>query len=341
MEWERDMVKGCKIRAGKVVDEGHERVTTFHINAERERTVNSKIEQLEVDGRVLVGKDGVAEGLLQHFKSVFQRGENTNSSGREGFLEVIRERVNMEGDRQDGVITMDELKFALGRTKKDKSPGIDGISYEFYIEFFQTVGPTMVEMMNMSIRRRKLEKSQGLAVIKLLPKKKNAIRPSDFRSISLLCTDYKLLSGILAERLKTTLPESIGGGQRGGVPGRKIFNSLTLFRDFIERINELKERGGKIGAALVAIDLEKAYDFVDRNALWTIMDAMGYSRQFTDMLRTLYNNCDMQIMNCGDECGTIVAKNSIRQGCPLSMHLFVIYLEPLLVNLEQDLGVSR
>jgi len=168
IEWERDMVKGCKIRAGKVVDEGHDRVTTFHINAERERTVNSKIEQLEVDGRVLVGKDGVAEGLLQHFKSVFQRGENTNSSGREGFLVVIRERVNMEGDRQDGVISMDELKFALERTKKDKSPGIDGISYEFYIEFFQTVGPTMVEMMNMSIRRRKLEKSQGLAVIKRL-----------------------------------------------------------------------------------------------------------------------------------------------------------------------------
>lgn len=223
------------------------------------------------------------------------------------------------------------------RTKKDKSPGIDGIPYEFYLSFFNTIGPTMIDMMNETIERGELKKSQGLAVIKLLPKKADASRPSDFRPISLLCTDYKLLSGILANRLKKTLPGTIGESQRGGVPGRKIFNSLTLFRDLIERVNELKERGGRFGAALVAIDLEKAYDYVDRNALWTIMDVMGYSRHFIDKLKTLYNTCEMQIMNGGDKCGTISAKNSIRQGCPLSMHLFVIYLEPLISKLEHML----
>lgn len=163
-------------------------------------------------------------------------------------------------------------------------------------------------------------------------------KPSDFRPISLLCTDYKLLAGVLAERLKTTLPTAIGENQRGGVPERKIFNSLTLLRDSIERVNELKERGGKMGAALVAIDLEKAYDFVDRNALWTIMDTMGYPKTFVDKLRTLYEECEMSIMNGGDECGRINCTNSVRQGCPLSMHLFVIYLEPLIAKLETILG---
>ena len=67
------------------------------------------------------------------------------------------------------------------------------------------------------------------------------------------------------------------------------------------------------------------------------MESMGYSRQFIDMLKTLYSTCDMQIMNGEDVCGTITCTNSIRQGCPLSMHLFVIFLEPLLAKLKQNL----
>ena len=52
----------------------------------------------------------------------------------------------------------------------------------------------------------------------------------------------------------------------------------------------MKERGGKLGGALVAIDLEKAYDYFDRDALWTIMETMDYSRQFIDNVCTVTNN---------------------------------------------------
>ena len=190
--------------------------------------------------------------------------------------------------------------------------------------------------MNHALGKGRLEKSQTIAIIRLIPKK-NAKSPSDYRPISLLCTDYKLMAVILAERLKTTLPETIGNGQRGGIPGRKISHSLTLFRDVIERVNELEDKTKKAGAAFVAIDLEKAFDYVDRKMLWLIMKEMGYPTDFINKLKTLYNECEMVIMNGGEECCTIAATNSVRQGCPLSMYLFEIFIEPLIVALDREL----
>ena len=76
-------------------------------------------------------------------------------------------------------------------------------------------------------------------------------------------------------------------------------------------MNELKTRGGRIGAALIALDLEKAYDYVDRDSLWTIMDTFGYSRHFVNKLKTLYNMCGMQIMNGGTNVGLLPAQTQL------------------------------
>ena len=96
----------------------------------------------------------------------------------------------------------------------------------------------MIAMMNATIENGKLKKTQGLAVEKLIPKKSEALRPSDFRPISLLWADYKLMAGILAERLKLTLPATIGERQRGGVPGRNFLKFIDVF----EGLNRKSER---------------------------------------------------------------------------------------------------
>lgn len=110
MDWEKDVARGYKIRAGKVVDEVDEGLTTFHINSERERITSSKITQLEVDGRIVVEREGIEQGILQHFQTVFQREGDIDYSGREGFLKTVRGRVNIDGDSTDSPLTLCELK---------------------------------------------------------------------------------------------------------------------------------------------------------------------------------------------------------------------------------------
>ena len=79
-------------------------------------------------------------------------------------------------------------------------------------------------------------------MIKLIGKNKDTTKLDNFRPIALLCTDYKIMAAVISNRIKETLPLTICEAQIGGVPGRKIFNSLCLYRDLIERINEKNEK---------------------------------------------------------------------------------------------------
>ncbi|KAI9550930.1 hypothetical protein GHT06_001740 [Daphnia sinensis] len=154
-------------------------------------------------------------------------------------------------------------------------------------------------MFNHILERGTLTSSQGQAAIRLIPKCQDACGVSDFRPISLLNCDYKIMASVLARRLRHTLPDTIGPHQKEGVPGRLIFDNLCLYRDVIQYVDDRGCHDSSqpsvqgIGNAIVGVDFEKAYDLVNRD------------------------------------------------GCPLSMHLFVLYIEPLLVRLSHELQGIR
>ena len=181
--------------------------------------------------------------------------------------------------------------------------------------------------------------SQGKALIRLIPKTEKPLKINDYRPISLLNSDYKIIASVLALRLRKTLNESISDAQKGGVPGRLMHDNLCLYRDVIQHIEERSAipMPSKMGAAIISVDLEKAYDLVNREVLWQIMYAMGYPSKFIGWLQALYKFANMVFLNGNNTAGELSDVQSIRQGCPLSMHLFAIYIEPLLVTLNRDL----
>jgi hypothetical protein len=87
-------------------------------------------------------------------------------------------------------------------------------------------------------------------------------------------------------------------------------------------------------AGIIGVDLEKAYDLVNREVLWKIVEVMGYPIPFIKWLRTMYLVTQMSILNGTEVNGKISDFHSVRQGSPLSMHLFVIYIEPCLTRLS-------
>jgi hypothetical protein len=154
----------------------------------------------------------------------------------------------------------------------------------------------------------------------------------------LLNTDYKLIASALAFRLRKSLPNSLGSHQKGGVPGRYIFDSLSLIRDVIDNTGrKSKEVFSLKPAAIIAYDLEKAYDLVNRDVLWEVMIAMGYPPLFVNWLKTLYSITELCPLNGNNIVGTVDNAQSVRQGCPLSVHLFALYIEPLLVCLAKGI----
>ena len=123
-------------------------------------------------------------------------------------------------------------------------------------------------------------------------------------------------------------------------------DNLCLYRDIIQylddRFDSEKPRLGKpntvgAGGAIVAIDLEKAYDKTDREIVWKIMAKIGYPPIFINWLRALYVGATAKILNGRKAAGIVDGVSCLRQGCPLSMHLFVLYMDPLLIKLDEIL----
>jgi hypothetical protein len=96
------------------------------------------------------------------------------------------------------------------------------------------------------------------AVVKLLFKKGEKNKMSNYRPISLLCADYKMLAKIITERMKPVLTSVIEKAQQGFIKDGNIVGSLILVKEIIEYCNEENVEG-----ALILMDFKKAYDRIE------------------------------------------------------------------------------
>lgn len=147
---------------------------------------------------------------------------------------------------------------------------------------------------------------------------------SDFRPISLLSSDYKILARILAHRLETALSPVVGPHQTCGFKGRTINSNLHWMRTACE--------AGELGLAPLAVlqlDLRKAFDRVQRPFLFTLLRHCGVGDAMMEWIQICYTQITTSIIVNGQVGTPIMVQNSVRQGCPMSPLLFALYLEPL------------
>ena len=133
------------------------------------------------------------------------------------------QQLNEESkSRLEEDITIIELSKALLKMNDNKSPGQDGICIEFYKLYWKDIKCNFYEIVRQGLDNHRLSHSSYLAIIKLLYKKECRSDIRNWRPISLLNTDFKILSKALAERIKIVLPEIINTDQRGCIKGRYI-----------------------------------------------------------------------------------------------------------------------
>ena len=379
--WENESLKGYFIRS-RIQDGGTEEAASLHhVKRCKRNDKKASITELYSQNGVLIShEDDINREIIHHFTFNFKSQRSPDKNYAKGFLEAVKGSFNKTRARKtqekvDEVaqsdnaspschesvpsplgpgtlvnstitspISIQEISRALIDTHANKAPGIDGIPYEFNSKFWVTIGPHFLTMVNYVLENGSVLASQGKAAIRLIPKTLSPKTLSDYRPISLLNCDYKLIASVLANRLRPTLVYTLGEHQKGGVPGRYISDSLCLYRDIIDetsRKSRIKitrdSRPIEYGAAIIGFDLEKAYDLVNRDVLWEILKEMGYPQTFISWLRALYSTTTLAPLNGKRIVGDIDDVQSIRQGCPLSIHLFAPYIEPLLTRLSLNL----
>ena len=212
----------------------------------------------------------------------------------------------------------------------NKSPGIDGIPVEFYIEMWDVIKNEMCIIFNSVISNLKLEGNQNLGIITLLSKDSDDDENlSAWRPISLLCVDTKILAKLYAERLKNVIDKVIHPNQYCA-PYKTIVDSNNNIRDIIYYCNK-----DNVPGCILNLDWSKAFDKVNIDFLCKIMFKMGFSNSFIDIIMVFYADRASKCLINGNLTDMFKVERGIRQGCPLSMLLFIISQEPLYTCIEK------
>ncbi|KAG1957228.1 hypothetical protein F2P79_007347 [Pimephales promelas] len=164
-------------------------------------------------------------------------------------------------------MSLEELYKALQGMESGKAPGIDGLPVDFYKSFWTVLGEDLLAVLNESLVEGRLPLSCRRAVLTLLPKKGDLTEIKNWRPVSLLCTDYKLLSKVLANRMAGVMEQVIHPDQSYCIP-----------------------------------DQEKAFDRVEHNYLWKTLAAFGFCQDFVEMVKMLYTDVESVLKVNGGLC---------------------------------------
>ena len=230
------------------------------------------------------------------------------------------------------LFTRGELLDALGKTKKGKAPGPDGIVneilqlldaegerrlLEFYIEVWnnRTTPPDWSHATIVSIYKGKGDDSD----------------PASYRPISLLNVTYKVYAAMLQARLASAFDERLRPQQFGFRAGRGTRHPLFVVRRAMEW-STMTNRN----LQLLFLDWKQAFDSLDHTAMLQALQRFGLSHKMLDNIKSIYANPTFQTVGL-DHTAVGQVKAGIRQGCPLSPYLFLIVLTVIFEDLDGEL----
>lgn len=327
--------RGAVIRArAQHLLEG-EKSTAYFLGLEKERQKKTFIKELKNKHNQTVNNtQDILDVVQGYYKNLFSK-EEISIKNKNIALEALSQRLSAE-DRLwcDSPLTLSEVESAIDGLNNNKSPGTDGLTGEFYKAFKNELAPVLLRVLNEMQATKSTPKSFTLGVVTLVYKCKGQSDNLDnYRPISLLNTDYKILAKILANRLKNVINSIISPYQSYSIPKRDISDTVLSVKHIIQAI---KQEGG----IYLGIDFNKAFDRVDHDFLWGTLEKFGFGKIYINWLKLMYENARSIVKVNGHLTSDFKIERSVRQGCPLSSLLFSIVTEPLALMIAQDPGIK-
>jgi len=327
--------RGLQIRAKVDWVEKGERNNKYFLRMEKGRQSSNVISRLEVQGKEVNDVKGVQEEIARFYEDLY----TSNSVSQEEVNEYIRgievPRLTLvQKNDCDLQIDREELRAVIKSLKPNKSPGYDGIPAEFYKLFWDEMEDLYIDTINEAYDKEELPASLRTAILALIYKKGERTNIENYRPLSLTNIDYKILAGVLANRLKKVLPSIISTDQTGYMKGRYIGTTARLVQDIIAY-----SESEKVAGAVLMLDFKKAFDSLEHNFIITALQSFGFGNTLCRWIRILYSRAVFSIKNNGWIGKRICMGRGIRQGCPASGLLFVIAVELMAIKIRNNTNI--
>ena len=249
-----------------------------------------------------------------------------------------------DADNLSKTLNEEEIAEAIMNSANDKAAGLDGIPTELWKLLHQqyksakpderhkycNIAQVLAETFN-DIATTGIREGTGFNEGWMCPiyKKKEADNVANYRPVTVLNTDYKILTKAVATRLSAVAPSIIHPDQAGFIRGRSIFDQIDQTST---TINYARLKG--INGVIVALDQEKAYDKITHPYLWKILEKFAFPERMIRLIKTLYETAKTSVMINGVISDPFYVTRGVRQGDPMSCILFDLSIEPLAASIR-------
>lgn len=333
-----------------------EKINNFKNEGNKVRTKNETLNKIYEEGKQINRKEEFRKGNSKYINKIngsedkeeiknniyefytkLYDSQKIDDEKIDEYLENFRPSKINEIEKQElnEYINEEEITIAIKQLNNDKSPGGDGITAEFYKTFEIKLTPILCELYNNILLKNELTETMKTGIITLIYKNKGNIDDlKNWRPITLLNIDYKILTKILTNRIKNIETNIINNLQSAGIKNKSIINNALNLKSIIDYIEDKDDKG-----LLISIDQEKAFDRVEHNYLIKVLKKYNFPKNFINFIKIINYDIKSKVQVNGSFTKEIKIKRSVRQGCPLSMLLYVLSLEPLtyLINNNKNI----
>lgn len=299
---------------------GDANTSFFHQTTIQMRRQNRITRIKDCHGHWISDEIGVRRTFEAYFKNIFSsNGSRDWGNAMDCVESVVTPQMNEDLLQP---ITLDDVKTAAFELGSLKAPGPDGFQGTFYQNYWSIIHEEIVGTAEDFLAGIVSPFSINETNIALIPKVYDPESVSQFRPISLCNFSYKILSKILANRLKPILPCIITPNQNAFVSDRQIQDNILVAHEVfhylkLRKVTNFFEMGMKL-------DMNKAYDRVEWDFLEAVMKKMGFDDRWVNLVMGCVKTVTFAVMINGQPGRRFHPSRGIRQGDPISPYLFLL-----------------
>lgn len=322
----------CQKSRVKWLQEGDANTSFFHGVINWKRRSNS-LKGLSLNGQWVEDPYVVKKEVKKFFESKFSESSDVCPNLDGVPFSRITERDNV---CLTAKFEIEEIKEAVWDCDGSKSPGPDGYNFRFIKEYWHLLKDDMKQTMDEFHDTGKWPRGTNSSFLALIPKIDSPQSLNDFRPISLVGCLYKVVTKILAARIKKVLPQVITDTQFAFLGGRGMLDSVLIAN---EAVHDAKMR--KSPSLIFKVDFEKAYDSIRWRFLVYMMRRLNFCEKWVMWVVGCLESSFVSVLVNGSPTDEFKMEKGVRQGDPLAPFLFLIVAEGLNGILKQAVETNN
>ncbi|GKU91868.1 hypothetical protein SLEP1_g5682 [Rubroshorea leprosula] len=293
--------------------------TAFYHKCIKSRLMKNEINCIMVNGCQRVEVDDIREEIAKYFQSLFKNEEWVRPTlGGLNFNQIFESQNQM----LTAQFSKEEIKAAIWDCDSSKEPGPDGFHFNFIKKNWEIIKREVIDFIKEFHDKGRIVKGLNESFVVLIPKVSNPEKIEEFRPISLINVSYKILSKLLANRLRRVLEDIIGENQMAFIAGRHLPESVVIANEVLDEARKKNQ-----ACFFFKADFEKAFDNVCWSFLDFMMDKLGFNAKWHSWIKECLRSASISVLINGCPSRQFGMTKGLRHS--MSPFLFLIVAEGL------------